>query len=296
MPSQLSAPGVPRHGDGARQARDVRRQVMRENNALRKGELAPETSLLTPESCSNLPIPPKRKGRLSFSDRTTADAALELAESFGKDNGQICVMNFANGEHVGGGYLTGALAQEEDLCRRMPNLFTSLKRASQSRSYPFGPASHAPHLYSAVLFTPDVELYRRHEDFGFEPLAQDSRIKVSVVSAAAPNVRKSEAFDEQRLRETLHVVFRGPLVLQHSLRVLVVGAWGCGAFGGDPQAMSELFRKVLVEDGFRDFYDEVHFAIPGRQGDPNAAAFRRMLQTVDAGLQQWPPRPDQAPQ
>ena len=37
-------------------------------------------------------------------------------------------LNFANAHHAGGGYLRGARAQEEDLCRLMPTLYTALKR------------------------------------------------------------------------------------------------------------------------------------------------------------------------
>ena len=37
-------------------------------------------------------------------------------------------LNFANAHHAGGGYLRGARAQEEDLCRLMPTLYSALKR------------------------------------------------------------------------------------------------------------------------------------------------------------------------
>ena len=40
----------------------------------------------------------------------------------------VAALNFANAYSPGGGYLGGSRAQEEDLCRLIPTLYTSLKR------------------------------------------------------------------------------------------------------------------------------------------------------------------------
>merc|ERR1719210_2123468 len=90
---------------------------------------------------------------------------------------RVCGLNFANGSdrHVGGGYKRGAKAQEEDLCRRIPNLFPSLLTANTKGLYPFGPGTYVsptdPGKYSDVLFTPSLTLARKGEDhkYAFYP-------------------------------------------------------------------------------------------------------------------------------
>lgn len=55
---------------------------------------------------------------------------------------------------------------------------------------------------------------------------------------------------------------------------LALGAWGCGAFGGDPVMASTTAKEAIKMDGAG--IDEIVFAIPGsgRQSKANLEAFR----------------------
>ena len=46
----------------------------------------------------------------------------------------------------------------------------------------------------------------------------------------------------------------------HRHKSLVLGAWGCGAFGNDGDVIAGLFRQAL-EENFRGAFDHVLFAI-----------------------------------
>jgi uncharacterized protein (TIGR02452 family) len=47
---------------------------------------------------------------------------------------------------------------------------------------------------------------------------------------------------------------------RHGHKALVLGAWGCGAFGNDGNEIAKLFRRAL-EDNFHGVFEYVVFAI-----------------------------------
>lgn len=255
--------------------------VCRENARLHKRWQTPRTVLVPHRDCAafveerpQLRGPGALKPRVTLGDWGTACALLHFAKS----KAEVCGLNFANGTNVGGGYLHGSLAQEEDLCRRMPTLYTSLQLAEQRGLYPFGPVTYQspqdPGRFADVLFTEGLVLAResRHRDYAL--LAEEDQVRVSLVSAAAPNVATGEEVDEEQLRRAVVSILVAPRLAGPEVTTLVLGAWGCGAFGGDPAQISELFGRAIWTEGLGSLYDEVHFAIPK---GPNADAFRKTL-------------------
>ena len=50
-------------------------------------------------------------------------------------------------------------------------------------------------------------------------------------------------------------------------QALVLGAWGCGAFGNDPVKVSALFYKALYEERLAFFFKEIVFAVLDHSDD-----------------------------
>jgi uncharacterized protein (TIGR02452 family) len=195
----------------------------------------------------------------------------------GKGHG-VLAMNFANAFNPGGGYTHGATAQEEELCRTAPFLHASLEKSS----YPFG-------TFASVKYTPNVNFIRKDgiESNGeYTPLGMGEVYNCSIVTAAAPNLamsgemldlyKRSPSVVYQKMRHVIQTVYLSPKItsMMYQIKlppvdVLVIGAWGCGAFRPDnvkdhPTKVAELFRSALhIQPGFRGLYKKICFAIPG---------------------------------
>merc|ERR1712136_602398 len=72
-----------------------------------------------------------------------------------------------------------------------------------------------------------------------------------------------------------------PKMMDPRIDTLVLGAWGCGAFGCDAHAMAQHFATALNQR-LGEFYREVVFAIP--DADQNAQIFERTLRAAGVPL------------
>jgi len=221
-----------------------------------------------------------REPIISLSTMTTAEAS----QHFSKERWRkICALNFANGETAGGGYKHGATAQEEDLCRQFPTLYSTLFNATREGLYPFGPCTcknpAQPAKYCDILYTSHLTLARGGLEDGYPLLPESSQLQISMVAAAAPNIRFAhEISDPELIYRTMASIFIAPVAVEPEVNTLILGAWGCGAFGGDPKQIAELFVRALVSDNYGQLYQEIHFAIPKlAPSDVNYEVFRQVF-------------------
>jgi len=174
-------------------------------------------------------------------NETTAVAGARLMAQ-GKD---VAVLNFASARNQGGGFLSGAIAQEEDLCR-CSGLYACLKR--KPMFYNDNIMSESNFYTDGVIYSPKVPFFRdQHNLFLEEPFT------LSIISAPAPNVRAmgKEITEHKNFDDLLYetVLGRACKVLQiaedHGHKTIVLGAWGCGAFGNDPKIVASAFTEAL---------------------------------------------------
>lgn len=198
----------------------------------------------------------------------TAEDSFQAAQRFKKP----FVMNFANAHHPGGGFMLGANAQEEALCR-CSTLYASINSRAASEMYRYN-NSHVSAVESDyMLYSPDVCVFRDNKCQLLE-----KPFMASVMTLPAPNRHGAAMLTSGKtIRETMmrriRIMLAAAAVRGHN--ALVLGAWGCGAFGNKPEDVSGYFREVLVDEGFGRLFDEVCFAIYGRPDGRNISAFRR---------------------
>lgn len=95
------------------------------------------------------------------------------------------------------------------------------------------------------MITPYVEIIK---DANGDLL--DDTVVVSVLTCAAPMISHGkEGMSESEYEDMVYNRIMGMLkcVAYLGYRHLVLGAWGCGAFGNDAHVISDLFYKALKE-------------------------------------------------
>jgi len=179
-----------------------------------------------------------------------------------------CVLNMASDRHAGGGVRKGARAQEEELCRRS-TLYPCLETLDKYYPWP------SPHT---TVITPGVAVFRAPDTYDYLAKA----FAVHVVSAAAKRMSYSEwtkdgTFKDADYKETLgRITALLKTCVYHNQRNLVLGAWGCGAFGNPPKGVALAFRRLLTSE-FAGCFDRVWFAIIGGERTRNFETFESIL-------------------
>ncbi len=240
------------------------------------------TRLYGPEPVP-LPDPPHRAPdgtRFEVTREDSLVAARRLLDEAGAVQGgaepeagtaRVAVLVFASARNPGGGYLNGAKAQEEAICRAS-TLYTCLLRA---------PDYYAAHRAERDLFYSDRVIHSPAV-----PVFRDASGKLlprwytlGFLTSPAPNTGVVARRAPERLADVPRALTRrAERVLEvaaaEGYRELVLGAWGCGVFGNEPAVVASAFRGLLTGNGrFADHFERAVFAVLSDGHSPALAAF-----------------------
>jgi uncharacterized protein (TIGR02452 family) len=190
--------------------------------------------------------PPFDETTIQVANETTLGASRRLA---GRRSRPLA-LNFANGVHPGGGFLSGATAQEEALCRSSA-LYRTLvddRMYEAHRSRPLADST------DWAILSPDVPVFRRDDGTELE-----RPWLLSFITCAAPYAPDvGQPLSGDLLQRRIHRMLA--IARSHGYATLVLGAWGCGAFANDPRRTARDFRQAL-ECEFGGAFGEIVFAI-----------------------------------
>ena len=188
--------------------------------------------------------------------QVTNETTLGASQRLIKSGLRPLALNFANGVSPGGGFLFGALAQEEAICRSS-GLYPTLLGGPM---YDAHRERELPDSTDWSIYSPNVPIFRG--DDGVE-LSQPWLLSILTCAAPyAPAIGQPESGD--LLEKRIHRVLEIARSLGYTSMVL--GAWGCGAFDNDVKRTAKDFRKALRSDLGRAFSDIV-FAITDWSGE-----------------------------
>ena len=220
----------------------------------------------------------------------TGDRSFQAAMRLQKENpeARIAVMNFANAFHPGGGVASGMSAQEECLCRTS-TLYPLLDRMTLRNSYyKHHYDLNTPKSSDSLIYTKGVIVCKTDEDLP-KRMPKEDWITVDIITIAAPDLRQksnskiplvnngtymhnAELFG-YHVNRAIHML---TCAAAEKADILVLGAFGCGAFQNDPEVVARAFKTALSE--FPKVFDKIEFAVycpPG--GSKNFDAFSKYL-------------------
>jgi uncharacterized protein (TIGR02452 family) len=217
-------------------------------------------------SAENLPSTeakqPQAETKIEVANETTFRGLVRLSER----DGRVGCLNFASARNPGGGFLTGAQAQEEALARAS-GLYPCLQAAPQY--YERNRANRSALYLDLVIYSSQVPFFR--SDAGD---LLEKPVLASVITAPAPN-RGAVAENEPRNLPQVDAALqrRAEMVLHiaqaHGIEGLVLGAWGCGVFRNDPAKVASTFARLLNPAGrFAGVFRDVLFSVYDRAEPP----------------------------
>ena len=209
----------------------------------------------------------EEKARVVVSKKRSYEAAE------GYKGQKVCVHNFASASNPGGGVTHGANAQEECLCRCSSLYFSLNTPAMWDGFYMPHRNAHDPIHNDDIIYTPGVTVFKTDTAYP-RCMPEQDWYEVNVITCAAPNLRQhpSNAYNsgdgntaititdeellalhEKRLRRILDVA------IMEGNEVVILGAFGCGAFSNNPEVVAQAAKNVITE--YLYAFESIEFAV-----------------------------------
>lgn len=190
---------------------------------------------------------------------STVEAIRILASEQKTDIG---VLNFASAKNPGGGFLNGAMAQEESLAvssTLYPTLTAHEEYYKENRA-------HKSMMYLDYgIYSPEVVFFR---DGAFQ--LTETPVIASVLTLPAVNmgqvILKGENVEEAKSVMRRRMKLALGIFAERKAKHLVLGAYGCGVFRNNPKEIAIWWRELLAE-GMGQHFDSVFHAVLDRSKD-----------------------------
>ena len=158
-------------------------------------------------------------------------------------------------------------------------------------------AFYKPHRKAAnplynddCIYTPDVYVFKSDTSFP-EVLPKDEWWNVNILTCAAPNLREcpsnamnlhvgdkavkiTSAEPEKLLTKRVRRIFE--IAVANGNEVLILGAFGCGAFRNPPEIVAKVFNTVMQD--YISYFDTIEYAVYHTEREVvNYEAFNRVI-------------------
>lgn len=213
------------------------------------------------------------------------DTTFHCARMHINETDKIAVLNFGNAYRPGGGVEDGAMAQEECLCRAS-NLYVSLTLPYIKRNYySWNSKNTGNRGTDAIIYSPGVTVFKTDQPVP-QMMNEEEWFEVDVLTCAAPynDTSRKRPFSQEQLKDifTKRIENIFAVAIANDVDVLVLGAFGCGAFNNPPEIVAQVFKQMIFQKGYGRYFKKILFPIKANdgQGRNNYQVFSEYLITL----------------
>ena len=223
----------------------------------------------------------------------SGDRSYQAAMRLHRENpeAKIAVMNFANAFHAGGGVTRGSGAQEECLCRTSTLYPLLYRKTLRDTFYKLHNDRNSSKATDSLIYTEDVIICKTDEDLP-KRMPQEDWVTVDVITIAAPDLRDksnihaplvnggtymndAELFG-YHVKRAIHML---TCAAAKGADILILGAFGCGAFQNNPEVVARAYKTALQE--FPRLFEKIEFAVYCPPGNSrNYDVFTKILRDI----------------
>ncbi len=201
----------------------------------------------------------------------------------------VCLLNNANQFEVGGDYLSGR-GQEEYLIANT-DLLTSLcqlpgvKKGNVSNPFKYqlenclgfsNKRQRSGFGEFTCLYSEDVKIHSLNKKMS----VNKDDTSINIISSAAYNLTEMDQSPDLGLY-LIGTIFKILNQLRtaktHNQRVLLLSAFGCGAFRNDPYVIAEIYQSAIYSYEFQGCFDHIYFPIKDAPEDTNFEVFKNQF-------------------
>jgi len=195
----------------------------------------------------------------------TSDRTLEAVYKYyiqKNKKGKIGVLNFASAKHPGGGVTKGTGgAQEESICR-ISTLYPCLNTEFLNENYYSYHIEKRTENTDRIIYVPNVTVFKL--DGENIELIKDYKdwYNIDVICCAAHN-QKAYKVEFEKLKTINYNKIKAIIqcAVENNVDNLILGAFGCGVFANPPELVSKTFKKILIDEEYYKYFENIHFSI-----------------------------------
>ncbi len=223
--------------------------------------------------------------RVSVSGGRSFEVAMRLRKE--SPDAKIAVLNFANAFHAGGGVTKGSSAQEESLCRCSTLYPLIYRRTLRDSFYKHHDDLGTKKATDSLIYTEGVIICKT-DTLLPQRMPKEDWVTVDVITQAAPDLRdKGNAYAQigreavkmndaelfgYHVKRAIHLL---TCAAAKEADILVLGAFGCGAFHNNPEVVARAYKVALAE--FPKVFEQIVFAVyRPASGSDNYDVFSRV--------------------